>query len=115
MGLGTGVAQWLRDQGHDAVHLREASMSRATDQEVFAKAQRESRVVVTCDLDFGEILAMSGAIVSVVVMRLANPATMRAIERLDVVLANCAAELDRGAIVAVEESRLRVRSLPIGS
>jgi len=61
MGLSAAVARWLREQGYDAVHLSEEGLVKMPDREVFAKAEREGRVLVTCDLDFGEILAASGA------------------------------------------------------
>ena len=116
MGLGAAVARWLREQGHDTAHLSERGLSRLPDAEVLALAASEKRVLVTCDLDFGEILALSGAsTVSVVLFRMANLRAGRVIERLGSALGACAGELERGAIVVVEESRLRVRLLPVGS
>ena len=116
MGLSAAVARWLREQGYDAVHLSEEGLVKMPDREVFAKAEREGRVLVTCDLDFGEIVAASGAhTVSVIVVRLFNPHAERVIERLRTVLRALAQELERGAVVTIEEARLRVRALPIGS
>jgi len=40
MGLGVGVARWLRKQGHNAVHLREIDMQRADDDTIFFAAVR---------------------------------------------------------------------------
>jgi len=54
------LAQWLREQGHDAYHAREQGLSRATDEQFFARAVQEDRVIVTADLDFPRILALSG-------------------------------------------------------
>lgn len=71
MGVSGRVVAWLRAEGHDAVHLRDEGFHRLPDEEVFAKALRERRVVLTFDLGFGEIAAFSGARpVSVVVLRL---------------------------------------------
>ena len=55
MGVDVRVVEWLRGQGHDAVHLREEGLHRAPDEQVFAKALAEERIVLTFDLDFGEI------------------------------------------------------------
>ncbi len=38
MGVGVRVVEWLRSQGHDAVHLREEGLHRAPDEQVLAKA-----------------------------------------------------------------------------
>ncbi|HEX5078193.1 MAG TPA: DUF5615 family PIN-like protein [Geminicoccaceae bacterium] len=59
MGLAIRVAEWLRDQGHDATHLGEAGLQRLSDDEIFALAARQQRILITTDLDFGEILAHS--------------------------------------------------------
>src|SRR6266542_2597096 len=115
MGIDVRVAEWLREQGHDAKHLREEGLQRLPDDEVFARAASESRSILTFDLDFGEIAALSGGRqVSVILFRLRDQRRSNVIARLRVVLANTAAELERGAIVLVEEARFRVRQLPIG-
>ena len=57
MSVDIRVADWLRSQGHDAVHLRDEGLHRMPNGEIFAKALSEDRIVVTSDLDFGEIVA----------------------------------------------------------
>jgi predicted nuclease of predicted toxin-antitoxin system len=58
MGVDIRVVQWLRTQGHDAIHLREQGLQRMPDGDIFAKARTEQRILLTFDLDFGEILAL---------------------------------------------------------
>jgi predicted nuclease of predicted toxin-antitoxin system len=116
MPLATRVAVELRADGHDAVHLSEQGLSRLADEEIFAKAMSEGRIIVTADLDFGEILARTGSTsVSVIVLRLVNLEADRVVNLLRHVLVVAAAELDRGAVVLVEESRFRIRRLPLGA
>jgi len=50
----------------------------------------------------------------VILFRLHNARAFRVIERLEVVLAASATELDRGVVVLGEEARHRVRRLPVG-
>lgn len=116
MGVSQQVVEWLRTNGHDVVHLREEELQRLPNGEIFQKAAREQRIVLTLDLDFGETLAASGdQIVSVILFRLRNTRTTFVIQRLEDVLTHSSADLTQGAIVIVEDGRHRVRSLPIRS
>jgi len=116
MGVAIRVVEWLRDEGYDARHLREEELQRLPDDQIFRKAVAENRVVLTFDLDFGQIVASSGRQkVSVVLFRLQNTRTPHVIERLKVVLQEAGPALEQGAVVVVEESRFRIRRLPIGT
>jgi predicted nuclease of predicted toxin-antitoxin system len=82
MGLAVRVAEWLRHDGHDAGHLDEAGLQRLSDHEIFALAAREHRIIITTDLDFGEILAHSRqASTSVIVFQLAQSASSSGSQR----------------------------------
>lgn len=116
MGVSRRAATWLREQGHDVCHLQEEGQHTLPDGAIFSKAETENRVVLTFDLDFGEIIALSGRHrVSVVVFRLNNTRTEFLVQRLRSVLESTREALQRGAIVVVEDSRHRVRRLPLGS
>ena len=114
MGVSMKVVDWLRDQGHDCIHLRDEGLHRLPNGEIFGKAIAENRIVLTFDLDFGELSAAAkvrGA--SVIVFRLRNARANHVIERLAVALEQTIEPLIRGAIVVIEESRLRIREWPI--
>jgi predicted nuclease of predicted toxin-antitoxin system len=55
MGVAMRIAQWLREQGHQVVHLREENLHRMPDVDVFRKAATEGRILLTFDLDFAEM------------------------------------------------------------
>jgi len=115
MGVDIRVVQWLRQNGHDTKHLRDEGLHRIPNGEVFVKAISENRVIVTFDLDFGEIVALSrGERASVILFRLHNTRTPHLINRLATVLADATEALEQGAVVVVEESRHRIRYLPLG-
>jgi predicted nuclease of predicted toxin-antitoxin system len=115
MGVSQRVITWLKDHGHEAVHLREQGLQRLENGDIFVKASREGRVILTWDLDFAEILALSGThTVSAVVFRLINTRSAHVIARLERVLAESAHDLETGAIISVEDGRHRVRLLPLG-
>jgi len=113
MGVATRIVQWLKDKGHDAVHLREENLHRLPNGLIFEKAYSEKRILLTFDLDFGEIVALSGEKqVTVILFRLHNTRTPHVIERIEKVLRDSAQALEEGAIVVVEETRHRIRRLP---
>jgi len=112
MGVAQRVVQWLRAEGHDATHLRDEDLQRLPNGAIFEKAQAEKRIVLTFDLDFGEIIALSKErSVSVIIFRLRNSRSEHVIDRLRKVLADSWPALNQGAIIVVEETRHRVRYL----
>ncbi len=116
MGVSMQVVEWLRSSGHDAIHLRNEGLQTLPNGEIFQKAIREERIVLTFDLDFGEIVAASGdASVSVILFRLRNTRADFVIQRLKIVLEQSSEELAQGAVVLVEDGRRRVRRMPIGN
>jgi predicted nuclease of predicted toxin-antitoxin system len=114
MGLSAATAEFLRGLGYDTLHLRDRGLQRATDDEIFRLAVAESRVIVTCDLDFTRIVVREGqALPSLILFRLAAYTTTKINLLLTDAIAHHAAALRAGAIVVVEPTRIRVRSLPV--
>ena len=114
MGVDVRVGTWLREHGHDPVHLRDQGLQRLANGEIFTKAISENRVILTFDLDFGEIAALASGRKASVVFRLHNTRTAHVLERLASILPDCSSILEKGAVVLVEENRHRVRPLPVG-
>lgn len=101
--------------GHEAVHVRTLGMQRAPNADVVACARADSSVVLTFDLDFGDVLAL-GVLdkPSVIIFRLTDERPASVNQRLGAVVAECSAALESGALILVEDTRYRVRKLPIG-
>ena len=57
MPLSPELVQWLRVEGHAAVHASALSLSQAPDAEILRVTAQQSRVIVTADLDFPRLLA----------------------------------------------------------
>ena len=109
------VVRWLREQGYDAVHLRDEGLHKMPNGQIFEKAINENRIVITFDLDFGEIAAFTrGEKASVILFRLQNTRISNVLDRLAYVLENSSEALSKGAVIVVEEFRHRIRYLPIG-
>lgn len=110
------LAAALREAGHDAMHVRERGMSGASDVMLFDLATSEGRVIVSADTDFAMILASRRADrPSVVLFR--GEGSRHPANQVAVLLANLgqlSAALESGAVAVIEESRIRVRALPLG-
>ncbi len=114
MAISRSTVGWLRDHGYDALHVRDVGMQRADDEVILAKARDEQRVLLTLDLDFGYLMAVSGAALpSVIIFRLGNETAEVVTQRLEVALECCEEDLLSGAIVTVDDDTIRVRQLPI--
>jgi len=114
MGVSLTTMEALRAANHDAVHLRDEGLIHLPDPEIAAKAMAECRIVLTFDLDFGDILAAAhSAAPSVVIFRLRNQTPAAVNPRLFRVIEDCATELASGAIVIIEDDGFRIRRLPI--
>ena len=50
------TARILRDAGFDAVDVRDVGLRGKSDALVYAYAQREERLLITCDMGFSNIL-----------------------------------------------------------
>ena len=61
MPLPPALARWLAAQGHDAVHAGAVGLGRSTDKEILTRARQEARTVVTADLGYLRLLALTGA------------------------------------------------------
>jgi uncharacterized protein (DUF433 family) len=53
------VAEDLRSAGHDAIHIRDYSMQKATDLEVFARAAKEDRFLISADNRFWHVTSFA--------------------------------------------------------
>jgi predicted nuclease of predicted toxin-antitoxin system len=113
MGLAHSTGRYLRDSGHDAVHLRDQELQRLPDSEIVAKAVAEQRIILTHDLDFGRIVSLSKARVpSVVTFRLADMRAGEVNRQLYELITRFAAAMENGALISVTDQGIRVRHLP---
>jgi predicted nuclease of predicted toxin-antitoxin system len=110
----TAVVEPLRGSGHNVVRARDLQMERADDADIMARARDEGRIVVTHDVDFGDLLAASGdRLPSVIVLRVRAGLPALQAKRLAAALDRYSLELEHGALAVVTAGRVRLRTLPL--
>ena len=102
-----GVGQVLTRSGHDVVWAGDWKEDPG-DEEILARAFREGRALVTLDKDFGELAIVRGrkhgGIVRLVELSSADQAIV-----CTAVFERYSPDLEQGAIVTAERTRVRVR------
>lgn len=114
MGISPKITDFLRGLGYEAMHLHEEGLDRLPDSDILSKARREGYVVLTSDLDFGGLIAASGAeLPSVVIFRLKNMRFANVKLHMQEIVNHHIDVLVKGAVLSVTERRIRIRNLPI--
>ena len=105
------LAVALRAVGHDAVHIRDTGRGGASDDDVFALAVREERVLVTADLDFSDVRRFTlGSHAGITIARFPNDWTVDEIVTAVMAALEVLGDEDlQGALVIIEPTRIRVR------
>lgn len=116
MGISIKTVRALRDRGHDIVHLHEENLHRLSDGKILEKARSENRIVLTFDLGFYAILALSGGLCpSVIIFRTSDALADHVTSHIERISEECGPQLAKNTTICVEDDRFRVRALPIQS
>ena len=111
--------QWvevLNAAGYESVHWTDLGAPNAPDREILLWARSKGFVVFTHDLDFGAILAATGAdSPSVIQLRTQNISPKRLGELVISAFKQFEELLHQGALVSIDEKRARARILPFSS
>ena len=109
--------KWAREliaQGHKADHWLDIGKRAAPDSVILLHARSVKAVVLTCDLDFGDILAATGSKTpSVLQLR---PGRMRPEDLLPRVLPailKYSRLLEEGVLLTIDWKKSRARALPL--
>ncbi len=114
MPLSPTLATWLKQQGHDALHASEIGLHRAPDSEIMKRAQGELRIIITADLDYPRLLAMTQATgPGLILFRGGDYSEQESLDRLKQTLGTIPDTMLPNSIVVIEKKRIRRRSLPL--
>jgi len=115
MHISPRTVDFLVSLGHDVVRVNSLLPSNAADADVVAVAVVQRRVVLTQDLDFSAIIALSGRRdASLITLRLSSSRVEYVNAVLQRVLSELAGEVLEGALITVEDQRIRRRDIPAG-
>jgi len=114
MNLSPSWVERLTRHGFEAVHWSTIGAATAPDVEILAWANEHHFVVITNDLDFSAILA-AGAVAgpSVVQLRTQDLLSEGAVRIVARALEAHREDLERGALLSIDEGGTRVRMLPL--
>ena len=114
MNISPDIVLILKNNGFEAIHWLTVGVSNAADREIIAWAKNNNHAILTHDLDFGTILAVSQASApSVIQIRTQNLLSSDFQTLLISVLKQFQSELDRGALITIDPNRAKVRILPL--
>lgn len=105
---------FLQAAGFEAVHWSDIGRMDAPDSEIMAWALANECIVFTHDLDFGDILAATNANApSVLQIRTQNLHPDNLGSTVVLALSQFKPQLESGALVVVDDNKVRVRILPL--
>jgi predicted nuclease of predicted toxin-antitoxin system len=100
------VINFLKSRNIDVVTLSDLGKSRLLDKEIADIAQKENRIILTLDLDFGYIYYFEKRnLINIVIFR-ANPSTPEKIIELLTNLLNSNAKIE--GLVMITKNKIRV-------
>jgi len=104
----------LHHCGWEAVHWSAVGNPRAADAEIMTWAKQNAHIILTHDLDFGSLLALTQAEAPSVIQVRTQDVTPAALSPiLTNALRQFQPELEKGALIIIDEARARARVLPL--
>jgi predicted nuclease of predicted toxin-antitoxin system len=105
------TVRFLRHHGHDVLTASELGLSRAPDTVLLARAQKEGRIFITRDKDFGALVFVESLGGGVILLRI-TPSTVEATHgELGRILSGYTAQDLAGAFVIVQPGSHRFRRI----
>jgi predicted nuclease of predicted toxin-antitoxin system len=112
--ISPGLCLSIKSLGYEARHVKDVGLRATKDEVIFEYARQSGDIIITHDLDYSRIHALSGAAKPSVILIRIEPITNELIlDFLKANLENIKADLLKGAFVVVETNYMRLRDLPI--
>jgi predicted nuclease of predicted toxin-antitoxin system len=104
------VVDWLRKNGFDVLFVTEFAKS-STDDELLERAKRDSRILLTNDKDFGELVFLQRkSSAGVILMRFTNDDSSNKVRYISHLMTNYSDRLE-GNFTVINETKVRFRNI----
>jgi predicted nuclease of predicted toxin-antitoxin system len=116
MNLSLQWVDFLQQRGFECLHWSKIGSGDADDQVIAEYCLVEDAIILTADLDFADLHALLGTRKpSVIQLRASDKLPTSLGHSVAKVLSVARGELERGAIVTITPSKVRVSKLPVGN
>lgn len=107
------LIELLSEFNHQATHVYDLGLSRASDKEIFQYAKENSMIIISADTDFGYILSeWNSTKPSIILARYISLTPEIFIKYLERILQDFEEELITGSLIVIQPDKVRIRSLP---
>jgi len=104
------IVDMLRNKGHDVLYISEF-MKRSVDEQLLEQANLESRILLTNDKDFGELVYLQGRKSSgIILMRFVSEKSSVKVSFMEQLINNYAYRL-KNHFTVIDEAKIRFRKL----
>ncbi len=114
MNLSPDWVRIMEENGFEVIHWSQIGEPNATDKKIFNYARDNNFIVFTHDLDFGDILAATGAKSPSVIQIRTQDTSPNALNKLFLkAIKRFENHLNKGVLITIDPYRSRARILPI--
>lgn len=114
MNISPQTVSALQKQGWDIIRVPEVLPANTSDEEILYFCRQENRSILSFDLDFSMLVALSGSDrPSLITLRLSSTNPDIVSQRVLEVLPQIEEELERGSAITIGNETVRIRKLPV--
>ena len=104
----------LKTTGYEVRHVTEVGLKATDDNEIVSFARKSGEIIITYDLDFSRIISLlSYDSPSLITLRVSVLNSESFLKIINEVLKSCRRDLETGAMISVDDDRMRIRMLPV--
>ena len=104
----------MKKVGYNVRHVTEVGLKATDDNEIVSFARKSGEIIITYDLDFSRIISLLAYdSPSLITLRVSILNSDTFLKIIDEVVKSCKSDLKTGAMISVDDDRMRIRMLPV--